>query len=54
MRLTGSAGAIVVVESSFNLTTWTPVQTNTLPDGGLNLATPVGKNPQQFFRVRIP
>jgi YD repeat-containing protein len=54
MRLTGSAGAIVVVESSFNLITWTPMQTNTLPADGLDLAMPMGTNQQQFFRARIP
>ena len=54
MRLTGSPGANVVVESSFNLTTWTPWQTNMLPDGGLDLAIPMGTNQLQFFRARIP
>jgi hypothetical protein len=54
MRLTGSPGASVVVESSFNLVTWTPMQTNTLPAGGLDLAMPMGTNQQQFFRARIP
>ena len=53
MRLTGSTGANVVLERSFNLTTWTPVQTNTLSAGGLNLAVPIGTNQQQFFRARI-
>ena len=54
LRLTGSAGVNVVVDRSFNLTNWTPVQTNTLPLGGLNLTMPVGTNVKQFFRARIP
>jgi hypothetical protein len=44
----------MVVESSFNLSTWTPLQTNTLPADGLDLAMPMGTNRQQFFRARIP
>jgi hypothetical protein len=54
MRLTGPPGASVVVDRSFNLTTWTPWQTNPLPIGGLDLAMPVGTNGQQFFRARMP
>ena len=54
LQLTGSSGANVIIESSFNLTTWSPLQTNTLPVGGLNLAIPVGTNQQRFFRARIP
>ena len=54
LRLTGSLGARVVVENSFDLITWTPMQTNTLPAGGLDLAMPMTTNRQQFFRARIP
>jgi hypothetical protein len=53
-RLTGPTGLSVVVESSPDLTTWTPLQTNSLPEGGLNLLIPTGTNLQQFFRARTP
>jgi hypothetical protein len=53
MRLNGTPGAVVVVNTSFDLKTWTPWQTNTLPAGGLPLAAPMGTN-RQFFRARIP
>jgi len=53
MQLTASIGASVVVESSFDLKTWTPCQTNTLPYGELDLEMPMGTNQQQFFRARI-
>ncbi len=53
-RLTGPAGTNVVVDRSFNLTNWTPLQTNPLPVGGLDLAVPLGTNRQQFFRARMP
>jgi hypothetical protein len=53
MRLTGPVGSNVVVEASANLVAWTPVQTNALPLGGLNLAVPVSTNPQRFFRARL-
>ena len=54
LRLTGTPGATVVIESTLNLTNWFPLRTNTLPVGGLNLTIPVGTNQQQFFRARIP
>ena len=53
-RLMGPTGTNVVVDRSFNLTTWTPWQTNPVPVGGLNLAVPMGTNRQQFFRARMP
>jgi len=52
MWLDGSPGATAVVDTSVDLKTWTPWQTNTLSAGGLNLAVPMGGN-QQFFRARI-
>ena len=52
LRLTGTAGASVVMERSSGLTTWTPFQTNTLPAGGLTLAIPTANHPPQFFRAR--
>jgi hypothetical protein len=53
MRLTASPGASVVVEGSFNLVSWTSMQTNTLTGSGLDLAIPMGTNQRQFFRARI-
>ena len=53
LQLTGTPGDSVVIESSLNLTTWLPLQTNTLPVGSLNLSIPRGTNQQQFFRARI-
>jgi hypothetical protein len=53
MRLDGTPGASVIVDSSFSLTNWTPWQTNTLPVGGLPMVMPMGTN-RQFFRGRIP
>jgi hypothetical protein len=54
MRLTGPPGRNVVVDGSANLQTWTTIQTNALPPGGLDLSIPVGTNQQQFFRARLP
>jgi hypothetical protein len=53
MRLNGMSGAGVIVDTSFDLMSWTPWQTNTLPVGGLDLMMTMGTN-QQFFRARIP
>ena len=53
MQVLGSQGATVVIQSSPNLITWTPIQTNTIPGGGLNVSVPVGTNRQQFFRALI-
>lgn len=54
VHLTGPPGTSVVVESSPNMRIWTPLRTNTLSAGGLDLTIPVGTNKQQFFRARIP
>jgi sugar lactone lactonase YvrE len=51
MRLVSSSLSDVVVETSTNLQSWTPVQTNALPPDGLNLSVPMGTNPSQFFRA---
>lgn len=53
MVLDGTPGLNVVVDTSLDLTTWVPWQTNALPSGGLPLAMPMGTN-GQFFRARIP
>jgi hypothetical protein len=52
MRFTGPPGRNVVVEGSPNFQTWAPVQTNTLPLGGLELSVPAGPNQNRFFRAR--
>ena len=52
MRLTGPNGRIVVVDSSVDLQSWTPIQTTALPPGGLDLAVPMEMKPNQFFRAR--
>ena len=53
LHLNGSPGASIIIEVSPNLTDWSPWQTNTLPEGGLDLAIPVGTNQRQFVRARI-
>jgi hypothetical protein len=52
--LTGPLGATVIVQGSSDLLTWTPIQTNTISAGGLNLSVQVGTNRQMFFRAVIP
>jgi len=51
--LTGTVGASYVLETSFNLTDWTPMQTNNMPLGGLFLSVRIGTNRSQFLRARI-
>jgi hypothetical protein len=53
LRLTGPPGRNVVVETSADLQAWSPIQTNALPPGGLDLLVPAGTNPDQFFRARL-
>ena len=53
MRLNGPSGSNVVVEASANLQTWTPVQTNALPPGGLDVSVPLGTNQHQFLRALL-
>jgi sugar lactone lactonase YvrE len=53
MRLTGPSGGNVVVEASADFQTWTPMQTNALPSGGLDLSVPLGANQNQFFRAHL-
>ncbi len=54
VSLLGPCGRRVVVETSAELSTWTPVQTNTLPASALTLLFPLGPNRNQFFRARVP
>jgi hypothetical protein len=53
MNLSGPVGTNVVVESSTDLLHWVPVQTNTVPVGGLPLMVPANLQPVQFIRARI-
>jgi hypothetical protein len=53
MRLSGSPGAVVVVESSPDLVNWLPIQTNTVSAEGLSLSMPMNQKPGQFFRARL-
>jgi len=52
-RLLGPIDRKAVVEASTNFQSWTPLQTNTLPPGGLALSVPIGTNQNRFFRARI-
>jgi hypothetical protein len=53
LRLTGPFGGIAIVETSANLQAWTPLQTNAMPSGVLDLSVPLGANQNQFFRARL-
>ena len=53
MLLTGPFGSNAIVESSANLQSWTPIQTNALPPDGLAVSLPLGINQNQFFRARL-
>ena len=52
MKLTGPGGSFVVLQKSTDLKNWIPVQTNTLPTGGLDLSVPAGTNRWLFFRAK--
>jgi alpha-tubulin suppressor-like RCC1 family protein len=52
LRLSGTTGTAVVVERSSDLMNWVPIQTNTVPEGGLPLLVPLSQQPEQFFRAR--
>ena len=52
MRLTGPSGTNVVLDASTDLQAWTPVQTNALLSGALDLMVPLAANQNQFFRAR--
>src|SRR5439155_11820197 len=53
MRLTGPFGSNAVVESSANLQAWTPIQTNALLAGVLDLSLLLRANQNRFFRARL-
>jgi hypothetical protein len=52
-KLSGTVSATVVIESSGNLTQWTPVSTNTLSSDSWQLVLPVGSNTHEFFRAGL-
>jgi len=52
-RLSGTAGQVVIVETSTNLATWTPAATNTLAATPSNFSDAYSGNfPQRFYRLR--
>jgi len=52
-RFTGPAGRTVILEATADFATWKPVQTNSLPPGGLALSLPLGTNQARYFRGRL-
>jgi hypothetical protein len=53
LRLTGPFGGTAIVDSSANFQTWTPIQTNAMPSGVLDLSVSLGANQNQFIRARL-
>jgi hypothetical protein len=53
MWLAGPFGSNAVLESSINLQTWTPLQTNALPPVGLAVSLTLSTNQNQFFGARL-
>ena len=53
LRAAGPSGSNVVVETSADLQAWTPIQTNALSSGVLDLSMPLGTNQSQFVRTRL-
>ncbi len=52
-RLTGPPGRMAIVEASTDLQAWSPLQTNAMPSGGLDLVVPTGTNSRRFIRARL-
>jgi hypothetical protein len=51
-NLSGMAGQTVVIEASANLTSWTPLLTNSLPSGCFHFHDPDSTNfAQRFYRA---
>ena len=48
----GITGGTVVIDSSTNLTTWTPVKTNSLTGNLLSFTNSASDAPQKFYRAR--
>jgi uncharacterized delta-60 repeat protein len=54
-KLSGSAGQVVIVETSANLASWTPVATNTVGATPIYFSEPQWTNyPARFYRLRWP
>jgi uncharacterized delta-60 repeat protein len=52
-KFSGTAGQVVVVETSTNLASWTPLATNTLGTTPVYFSEPYSGNfPQRFYRLR--
>jgi hypothetical protein len=50
--LNGTAGQILVLQSSTNLFEWIPLNTNTVTSGTINFTNPPNTNyPNQFYRA---
>jgi len=53
-KFSGGAGQVVIVETSTNLASWTPVETNTLAATPAYFSDPYSGNfPQRFYRLRV-
>jgi len=52
MNLSGPQSGSIVIESSTNLLSWTPVQTNLLTNGISSVVVPVTADPGRYFRAR--
>ena len=53
--LTGTNGQVIVVEASTNLSSWTPIQTNTLTSGSANFIDTHWANfHRRYYRLRSP
>jgi hypothetical protein len=51
-NLTGSVGSEWIIESSSNLTTWTPLSTNTIPgSGSVSVTNSISANAHEFYRA---
>ncbi len=53
LRVIGSSGGNLVLESSTNLPFWNPILTNPFSPTGLSLSFPVKSNQNEFFRGRL-
>jgi secreted PhoX family phosphatase len=53
MRLSGPSSGSVILDSSTNFTSWTPIQTNSLSSGTVVFSVPINQGPFSFFRARL-
>ncbi len=53
LKVITSSGGNVILETSTNLQTWMPIQTNAVASGTIDLSTLLNGAPQQFFRVYL-